>query len=365
VGYKRGLKPAEPKKPKGPKSNPTVDLISSGSDLLDLALGGGFPLGKVINVIGDKSSGKTLLICEAIARAYAKYNDVRSSPIYNDKIHIDYDDTEAGMSFDTEEIWGFKMPILVDKEGEDDCSETVEDLISSVKKRLKPYLKSKTPCIYIVDSLDGLTSESEIEHADNREKARENGTKQTGTYGTQKAKLLSEFFRLVKNDLKDSNCLLIVISQIRDKIGVTFGKRTTRSGGRALDFYCSQIIELAEVEKLENTVQNIKRKVGVRIRANVAKNKIAKPFRQAEFQILFDYGVDNIDSNLCFLFDLLTDTGKTKKRVDIEWDNEKFTDRAKLISYIEENNQEEVLLKAVKEKWYSIEDSFKPQRKRK
>lgn len=339
-----------------PKTNPTVELISSGSDLLDCALGGGFPLGKVINVIGDKSSGKTLLICEAIAKAYKKYNE---------DIKVFYDDTEAGFSFDTEEIWGYKMPVLSSEDGEDDCSETVEDLISSVKKRLKPYLKSKTPCVYIVDSLDGLTSESEIEHADNREKARENGTKQTGTYGTQKAKLLSEFFRLVKNDLKDSNCLLIVISQIRDKIGVTFGKRTTRSGGRALDFYCSQIIELAEVEKLENTVQSIKRKVGVRIRANVAKNKIAKPFRQAEFQILFDYGVDNIDSNLCFLFDLLTDTGKTKKRVDIEWDDQKFTDRSKLIAYIEENDQEEILLKAVKEKWNTIEDSFKPNRKRK
>lgn len=356
MGYKRGSKPVETTKQKGPKSNPTVDLISSGSDLLDLALGGGFPLGKVINVVGDKSSGKTLLICEAIARAYKKYNK---------DIQVFYDDTEAGFSFDTEEIWGFKMPVLMDKKDEDDCSETVEDLISSVKKRLEPYLKSKTPCVYIVDSLDGLTSEQEIEHAEAREKARENNTKQTGTYGTQKAKLLSEFFRLVKNDLKDSNCLLIVISQIRDKIGVTFGRKWSRSGGRALDFYCAQTIVLAEVEKIENTVHGQKRKVGVRIRAKVDKNKIGKPFREVDFQILFDYGVDNIDSNLCFLFDLLTETGKTKKRVDVEWDGKKFSSREDLIQYIEENNQEQKLLKAVQKKWYEIEDSFKPQRKRK
>jgi len=337
-------------------SNPTVELISSGSDLLDCALGGGFPLGKVINIIGDKSSGKTLLICEAIAKAIKKYNK---------EIEVFYDDTEAGFSFDTEEIWGFKMPVLVDDKDKDDCSETVEDLISSVKKRLQPFLNSKKPCVYIVDSLDGLTSESEIEHAEAREAAREKGTQQTGTYGTQKAKLLSEFFRLVKNDLKDSNCLLIVISQIRDKIGVKFGKKTTRSGGRALDFYCSQIIELAEVEKIENTVQGQKRKVGVRIRANVAKNKIAKPFRQAEFQILFDYGVDNIDGNLCFLFDLITETGKTKKRIEALWDKNTFTDRSELISYIEKHDQEEMLLNTVRQKWNEIEDSFKPVRKRK
>lgn len=341
---------------KSVKTNPTVDLISSGSDLLDCALGGGFPLGKVINIIGDKSSGKTLLTCEALARAISKYNH---------KIEIFYDDTEAGFSFDTEEIWGFKMPLLLDSNNEDDCSETVEDLISSVKKRLKPFLNSKKPCVYIVDSLDGLTSESEIEHAEAREDAREKGIKVTGTYGIQKAKLLSEFFRLIKNDLKDSNCLLIIISQIRDKINVTFGKKTTRSGGRALDFYCSQIIELAEVEKLENTVQGVKRKVGVRIRANVSKNKIAKPFRQAEFQILFDYGVDNIDSNLCFLFDLITETGKTKKKVNEDWDGTNFTSRSDLIKYIEDNDQEDILLQKVQEKWNSIEDSFKPDRKRK
>ena len=343
-------------KPKEIKSNPTVQLISSGSDLLDCALGGGFPLGKVINIIGDKSSGKTLLICEAIAKAFKQYNE---------DIEIFYDDTEAGFSFDTEEIWGFKMPILKNEKSEDDCSETVEDLISSVRSRLNEFIDSGKPCIYIVDSLDGLTSESEIEHADGREKARENNTKQKGTYGTQKAKLLSEFFRLTKNDLKDSNCLLIIISQIRDKINVSFGKKTTRSGGRALDFYCSQIIELAEVEKLEKTVSGHKRKVGVRIRANVAKNKIAKPFRQAEFQILFDYGVDNIDGNICFLFDLITDTGKTKKKINVDWDGKGFKDRNELIEYIEDNDQEEILLNKVKEKWYSIEDSFKPKRKRK
>jgi recombination protein RecA len=338
------------------KTNPTVELISSGSDLLDCALGGGFPLGKVINIIGDKSSGKTLLVCEAIAKALKQYND---------DIELFYDDTEAGFSFDTNEIWGFDMPVLLDSDGEDDCSETVEDLISSVKGRLKPFLDSKKPCVYIVDSLDGLTSESEIEHADKREEAREKGTKQTGTYGTQKAKLLSEFFRLIKNDLKDSNCLLIIISQIRDKINGTYGKKTTRSGGRALDFYCSQIIELTEVEKLEETRKGQKRKVGVRIRANVSKNKIAKPFRQAEFQILFDYGVDNIDSNLCCFFDLITETGRTKKAVKVEWDGKEFKSRSDLIKYIEDNNQEESLLFDVQQKWNSIEEDFKPQRKKK
>ena len=332
------------------KASPTMELTSSGADILDLALGGGVPWGKIINIVGDKSTGKTLIVCELIYRAIQKYKET---------LTWKYDDSEAGFSFDTKAIWGFELP------DEDNNSETVEDFISNVRKSLDGHLGTNNKFIYVLDSLDGLSSEAEIKRAADREAARDSGKEEKGSYKMEKAKLLSEFFRLLKSDIKDSNCLLIIISQIRDKIGVTFGKKTTRTGGRALDFYASQVIELAEVEKLDETVEGNSRKTGVSIRANVTKNKVGKPFRQADFKILFDLGIDNVDSNLCFLFDLTTPAGRTSKKIKVDWDGEEFTSRKKLIAYIEENDQEEELKKLCVDKWDRIELAVSPKDRKK
>ena len=112
---------------------------------------------------------------------------------------------------------------------------------------------------------------------------------------------MGQLFRRLIKQIESSKLLVIIISQIRDKIGVTFGKTTMRSGGRALDFYASQIVWLAEIEKMKKTVDNIERVTGIRIRAKTEKNKIGLPFRECDLPIIFMYGVDDISAGVDWL----------------------------------------------------------------
>ncbi len=112
---------------------------------------------------------------------------------------------------------------------------------------------------------------------------------------------MSETFRRITSDISDTNTTLFVISQIRDKLNVTFGETKTRSGGRALDFYASQIVWLAEVGKIKKTVHGAGRVVGVNVLCKTKKNKIAPPFRECEIVIYFNYGVDDEESMINWL----------------------------------------------------------------
>src|SRR5206468_8961680 len=98
-----------------------------------------------------------------------------------------------------------------------------------------------------------------------------------GSYGANKAKKMGELFRRLVADLEEANVLLIVVSQLRDKIGVMFGEKQTRTGGRALDFYASHIVWLAEIGKIKKTIQKVERVIGVNVRARVKKNKVGLP----------------------------------------------------------------------------------------
>src|SRR5262249_54440053 len=126
-----------------------------------------------------------------------------------------------------------------------------------------------TPGFYILDSLDALSDEAEKARAIDE-----------GTYAMNKAKQMSALFRRLCQEMAQYNCTLAVISQVRDNIGVTFGDAYTRSGGKALDFYCSQIVWLAQTGKIARTVKGIERIVGVDIKAKVKKNKVGLPFRE-------------------------------------------------------------------------------------
>lgn len=332
------------------KINPTVKTTTSGCDMLDLALGGGAGWGKVLNIVGDKSSGKTLLVCELLAAAKRKYGD---------KLSWFWDDAERGFSFDSKKIWNLNVL----PENTEQYSETVEQWTYNVKSMLEEHINQKDKYfIYVTDSLDALSSIEELEYVEDRHKAMANGAKQKGSYKMGKAKLLSEFFRVITGDIQSSNCLLVVISQVRTNINAgPFGKKTTRSGGKALDFYAMHVVELTVIKKIEEEYKGAKRKTGVVVKAHVAKNKLWKPYRDCVFTILFDYGVDNIDSNLCFLFDLITPEGRLKKKIpNINWDGRKFTSRKKLIQYIEENNQEDDLKFLCIDKWNQIEKAFEP-----
>ncbi len=200
-------------------------LFGSGCKLLDCVLGGGWPLGRMSNIVGDKSSGKTLLAIEACANFMHKFPDGE----------IIYLESEAAFDADYAEAIG--MPIddvdFVDY-GDDN---TVEFLFEHLEK---VTAEATSPVLYVVDSLDALS-----DRAEKKRKIDE------GSYSMGKQKKLSEMFRRLISPLKESNVHLMIVSQVRENIGVTFGEKYTRSGGKALDFYASQILCLPKLVSLK------------------------------------------------------------------------------------------------------------------
>lgn len=329
------------------KTNSNIEFLPCGSTILSLIGSGGFPVGKMINIVGDKSTGKTLLTLEALFAMKQKYED---------KLKIYYDDCESGYSFDTEKIYGKK---LFDENIEP--SKTIEEMEFNLNLQLNS-INNDEYLVYVVDSFDALSSDAEIKRAEKRRKGIEDGkTVDSGTYGMEKQKFCSELFRVLISKIKNKNCLLIIISQVRQNIGIMFGERYTRSGGKALDFYASQIYWLAECEKYKK--KDIP--TGVCIKVKNKKNKVGLPYRQGFIDILFDYGIDNITSNINFLYDLKTPTGKSQKAKTVKWNDLEPMRPIKLITYIEENNLEDELEQKVKSKWYQIEQDIKTKRKQK
>ncbi len=316
------------------KRKSVVKTQPSKIDTFDLALGGGLPIGQISNIVGDSSSGKTLLASEFIAAARA---------LLGDKLEWFYDDIENRYSFNTQHLYGFD---IIKKNQIN--SYTIEDFTSNLRDKLT-RLKEGKILIYVLDSFDALTSEAEIK------RDKEKGVK--GTYNLEKQKNLGAFFRLRAKEIKNKNCILIIISQVRENIGVMFGPKYYRTGGKALDHWASLIVWLAEVERhrKKNLVY------GITTKCRVTKVGNDKPFRENFLEIIFDYGVDNITGNILYLYNLYTEVGgKRKKKIEDElfsWEDQEYSLKA-LVEHIEKNNQEELLTQKVIEKWEKIENSI-------
>jgi len=391
-------------KPKGKEG--LRPYISTGSDLLDMVVGGGigmgFPAGRIVNIVGDKSSGKTFIACELIAAAYNKYKK---------KLKWEYDDCESGFGFNTQALYGIE--IMPEKASDRHHSDTVEDLYCNIRS-FKEKLKAGELGIYVVDSLDGLSSEEGEKLANERYNAyqKEKEFKQ-GSYKMGKAKYLSqEFFPQLADELEDKNILLVIVSQVRENIDPMSFEKYTRTGGKAMDFYCYTVLWLAQVGK----VTQKGRVTAVRVKVRTTKSKTPRPYREAYVSLIFDYGLDNISSNIDFLFDFLTPTGQIKKDAKASWSgNQQLTldnlhgfmkqfwpdktylttitraslvkliegeggdkvnsqfesefmgdmKRAELISMVESADLESELTKRTVAKWEMIEASIKTNRKRK
>ena len=319
-------------------SEKDVDFISSGCALLDKALGGGWPVGRVVNIVGDKSSGKTLLAIEASANFALKFP--KNKIWYN----------EAESAFDKGYAQALGMPVsritfVRDKDPE--ACTTVEGLAAHIERCCEDN-KGKNG-MYIMDSLDALSDAAELGRS-----------MEDGSYGANKAKKLSEFFRRSIRKLEDAGITLIVISQIRDKIGVTFGKKTSRSGGKALDFYCSIVLYLHEIGKKKKTINKVERPIGVQVKAKTEKNKVGLPFRECEFPIIFGYGVDSIEASLEWL--------KTIDGLEALGINPKSINRT--LKKVEAMEEEEFLAFSkvvddeVSKQWDRIEIGFLPKRRK-
>lgn len=320
-------------------ATPKLDLqfIRSGSKILDLALGGGWAVNRISNVVGDKSTGKTLLCIEAAANFALQYP----------KGMVKYREAEA--AFDPKYAQTLGMPLNRVDFGHDLPLETVEDMFED----LTDVCKEKRPILYIMDSLDALSDRAEMGR-----------DMDAGTYGAEKAKKLSQLFRRLTRAMAKANVTLLIVSQVRSKIGVSFGRTTTRTGGRALDFYASQVAYLAQVGTLVRTVGKVKRTTGVKIHARIDKNKIGLPYREADFTISFGFGIDDLHASL----EWLSEAGYLSD-VDVPKDL-----RTKLKTYardIFEQDDEDAYRKevdriheAVERRWYEIEQRFMPVRQK-
>lgn len=275
-----------------------VETISSGALTLDLALGGGLPKGRIIEIYGPESSGKTTLALHAVAEVQ-KAGGVAA---FVDAEHALDPTYAAALGVDIENL-------LV---AQPDTGEAGLEIVDQL-------VRSTAVDIVVVDSVAALVPRAEIE-----------GDMGDSHVGLQ-ARLMSQGLRKITGNIAKTGCTVIFLNQLRQKIGVTYGNPETTTGGTALKFYASVRLDIRRVQTLKKGTEEF----GIRAKVKVAKNKVAPPFRIAEFDIIFGKGI----SNLGCILDMAEETGIIiRKGAWYAYNGENLAQgRDNTIKYMEEN----------------------------
>jgi recombination protein RecA len=274
-----------------------VETISTGALTLDLALGGGLPKGRVIEIYGPESSGKTTIALHALAEVQknggiAAFVDAEHAldPTYAAALGVDIDN------------------LLV---SQPDTGESALEIVDQL-------VRSAAVDIVVIDSVAALVPRAEIE-----------GDMGDVHVGLQ-ARLMSQALRKITGNIGKSGCTVLFINQLRQKIGVTYGSPETTTGGNALKFYASVRLDIRRIQTLKKGTDEF----GNRVKVKVAKNKVAPPFRIAEFDIIFGKGVSTIGC----LVDIAEETGVIlRKGAWYSYNGENISQgRDNAIKYVEE-----------------------------
>jgi len=256
------------------------EFISTGSDMLDLAIGNrpnsGHPEGRIVEIFGDSASGKSLLA------AYAMANTQKKGGL---GIYID---TEAAVSREYFKAVGVDIDkmIYLQIDALEDIFEAIESIITKTRASDKDI-----PVTIVVDSVMGATTKLEMEADFDKE-----------GWNTAKAIILSKAMRKLTTMLSRQRITLIFTNQIRSKLGgLGFGEQITTSGGKALPFAASVRIRLKSMGQIKLKVDGIEQIVGIKTRAIIAKNRLGPPLKSIDYDVYFDSGIDNYGSWLTFL----------------------------------------------------------------
>ena len=306
----------------GDASRMRIETSPTGALTLDLALGGGYPKGRVVEIYGPESSGKTTLTLHAIAEVQrrggvAAFVDAEHAldPVYAAALGVEIENLLVSQP-DTGEM----------------ALEIVDQLV-----------RSAAVDIVVVDSVAALTPRAEIE-----------GEMGDLAVGSQ-ARLMSQAMRKITGNIGKSGCTVIFLNQLRQKIGVTYGNPETSTGGNALKFYASVRLDIRRIQTLKRGTEEY----GIRAKVKVAKNKVAPPFRIAEFDILFGRGISTVGC----LLDLAEENGVVVRKgawYSYEGDNI-GQGRDNTITWLEQNPEpKEKIERQVREKLSETSDSLKP-----